>query len=121
MPKEAVHTDGPFHAIVGWAADRDVQVGVEGDEGRSVNWLLYGPQHPNDDVLERLGRELLDVVACTDARCKPVDLGAAALNILDTLVGPPVCGVHATLDRGGCNRLIRVLRRARDAAYGADA
>jgi hypothetical protein len=30
-------------------------------------------------------------------------------------------GWHVTVDRDGCNRLIRSLRRARDAAYGADA
>lgn len=30
-------------------------------------------------------------------------------------------GWFATLDREGINRLIRALRRARDAAYGADA
>jgi hypothetical protein len=30
-------------------------------------------------------------------------------------------GWHATLDRDGINRLIRQLRRARDAAYGTDA
>lgn len=31
------------------------------------------------------------------------------------------CGYFTTPDREGCNRLIRALRRARDAAYGADA
>lgn len=30
-------------------------------------------------------------------------------------------GWHVTLDREGCNRLIRVVRRARDAAFGSDA
>lgn len=30
-------------------------------------------------------------------------------------------GWHITLDRGGCNRLIRAVRQARDAAYGPDA
>jgi hypothetical protein len=30
-------------------------------------------------------------------------------------------GLYADLDRLGINNLIRVLRRARDAAYGADA
>ena len=30
-------------------------------------------------------------------------------------------GSHASLDRDGINLLIRTLRRARDAAYGADA
>lgn len=29
-------------------------------------------------------------------------------------------GWHVTLDRAGINRLIRVLRRARDAAFGRD-
>jgi hypothetical protein len=30
-------------------------------------------------------------------------------------------GWHVDLDREGCNRAIRALRKARDAAYGADA
>lgn len=29
-------------------------------------------------------------------------------------------GLWGTLDRDGCNRLIRTVRRARDAAFGAD-
>lgn len=33
----------------------------------------------------------------------------------------PLNGWHVTLDRDGCNRAIRSLRRARDAAFGADA
>lgn len=39
----------------------------------------------------------------------------------DPSVGGQFDGWHVTLDREGINRLIRVLRRARDAAYGADA
>lgn len=35
--------------------------------------------------------------------------------------GYTMTGWFATLDREGINRLIRVLRRARDAAFGADA
>jgi hypothetical protein len=35
--------------------------------------------------------------------------------------GAPFPGWFASLDRDGVNRLIRVLRRARDAAFGADA
>lgn len=34
---------------------------------------------------------------------------------------PSFTGLWGTLDREGINRLIRVLRRARDSAYGADA
>lgn len=33
----------------------------------------------------------------------------------------PFDGWHCTLDRDGINKLIRDLRRARDAAYGTDA
>lgn len=35
--------------------------------------------------------------------------------------GLPFNGWFVTLDREGCNRAIRALRRARDAAYGTDA
>ncbi|HEX5525156.1 MAG TPA: hypothetical protein VFX53_17055 [Pedococcus sp.] len=33
----------------------------------------------------------------------------------------PFKGWFVTLDRDGCNRLIRAVRQARDSAYGADA
>lgn len=43
----------------------------------------------------------------------------------ETLWGPdhgePCTGFAITLDRDGCNRLIRAIRRARDSAFGADA
>jgi hypothetical protein len=39
----------------------------------------------------------------------------------DTPPPVPFDGWHATLDREGVNRLIRVLRKARDSAFGADA
>jgi hypothetical protein len=32
----------------------------------------------------------------------------------------PFTGLWGTLDRDGCNRLIRVLRRARDQTFGRD-
>lgn len=35
--------------------------------------------------------------------------------------GLPMQGFFATLDRAGCNRLIKAVRRARDGAFGADA
>jgi hypothetical protein len=39
----------------------------------------------------------------------------------ETIQGDPFFGWHVTLDRDGINRLIRALRRARDAAFGSDA
>ena len=37
------------------------------------------------------------------------------------LNGEPFNGWFGTLDRRGCNRLIQSVRKARDAAFGADA
>lgn len=37
-----------------------------------------------------------------------------------TLAGKPVDGWYVNLDRNGINRLIKVLRKARDQAYGRD-
>ncbi len=39
----------------------------------------------------------------------------------DPSVGGQFDGWHVTLDREGCNRLIRSVRKARDSAYGPDA
>jgi hypothetical protein len=36
-------------------------------------------------------------------------------------IGEPFNGWFVTLDRDGCNRAIRALRKARDAAFGPDA
>lgn len=38
-----------------------------------------------------------------------------------TVEAEPFSGWYVTLDREGCNRMIRSLRTARDKAYGADA
>ena len=39
----------------------------------------------------------------------------------EPIQGDPFNGWYVSLDRDGLNRLIRVLRKARDAAFGADA
>jgi hypothetical protein len=48
------------------------------------------------------------------------EIAAALLPQLAYAVGPRVEQLAIQLDRTGCNRTIRVLRRARDAAYGKD-
>ncbi len=56
----------------------------------------------------------------------PLTLAEAVLNILDTVAGghradgSSYAGLWSDLDREGVNRLVRVLRRARDAAFGRD-
>lgn len=53
----------------------------------------------------------------------PHAVQVATVNTRTTmrLEDEPFDGWHITLDRDGCNRMIRALRKARDAAYGADA
>ena len=115
MPRETVRGWGheePFEVKIGWSAERDVQVGVEGVEGRSLYWQLLGSD------LAKLGDQVraLTLVAYEDDEA----LGRALLNTLDVVSAPGGNGVWVTLDRRGCNDLIRFVRRARDQAFGRD-
>ena len=47
-----------------------------------------------------------------------VQLGAI---MREAITGVTETGIYVQLDRSGLNRLIRTLRRSRDAAFGADA
>jgi hypothetical protein len=65
---------------------------------------------PNGDV------QIATVHANSPARF-PTEVSDDGLQMPDE----PLRGWYATLDRAGINRLIRALRKARDAAFGADA
>lgn len=120
MPRELIQAaQEPFHPKVGWAADRDVQIGIEVEGQRSIFWTLF--EHEDRERLGREVRRIQNMESSTDE-----EIGCVLLNVLDVAAtGPSVTGSYAglwaTLDRQGCNRLIRVLRRARDSAFGADA
>jgi membrane-bound lytic murein transglycosylase B len=114
VPREIVVCDGPFAVKVGWSDGQDVQVGVEGDDGRSLNWVLHG------DNVERIGERTLAMIAEAGPSPDPAAVGRGVLAVLD-VAGGDYRGVWANLDRYRCNRLVRLLRRARDAAFGADA
>lgn len=127
MPREKITaTSEPFHVKVGWSpVGHDVQVGVEADP-------LFPPGSPlpspslfqallcDEETTRRLGvaaRSLPDFTHPDEAGDK--SLGRAILGLLDDVTGG-YRGVWSHLDRQGCNNLIRVLRRARDAAFGRD-
>lgn len=57
--------------------------------------------------------------AASPFRFPPPALTEGGLSMDDE--GEPFEGWFVTLDRDGCNRMIRALRTARDKAYGADA
>jgi hypothetical protein len=107
---------GPYHPKVGWNHSGAVQIGVEIEGQRSIFWTLVDAERLGGEVRKHAALDFPD-----DA-----DLGASILNTLDTIAdggGPngSYAGVWSDLDRDACNRLIRTLRKARDAAFGADA
>lgn len=130
MPRETIVTPTPnevFEAKVGWERDRDVQVGVTTVDGKSLAWQLFGTSRVE------VGRLLVDLLnkaaafmagkdfineAAFEEEC--VRLASTFLDSLDAIPGLAYEGVWANLDRRGCNDLIRILRRARDAAFGRD-
>lgn len=114
MPKEVLHSDGPYHAEVGWARDNYVQLGTSTEDGRSLVWQLYGEPIALSRVGEAVNQALSKV-----ANPSEEDVGKLVLDALDT--AEVFTSVWSGLDRQDCNRLIRLLRRARDQAFGADA
>ena len=88
---------GP-QVTVGWDRAPEVQIGVI---------------HTEPEVVKALEAALTDLKIENGLR----------LGILEKLTGPEASalGWHSSLNRSELNRLIRTLRRARDAAFGADA
>lgn len=97
MPKEMIRDEAELYDVhVGWERDKYVQVGIETADRKSI--------------IDRLAGEAL----------QDPEVRAA----LDPLMGDgrlaAFTGLWGTLDRDGCNRLIKVVRQARDAAFGRD-
>jgi len=94
MPKELIHdvvTPG-FRAQVGWG-------GIAGEHEDGGGYVQVSTVNENS----------------------PFRWEQAASDPADPAVGGDFDGWFVHLDRAGCNRMIRALRRARDSAYGADA
>lgn len=93
MPKEKIYdAAGDFTAQVGWMPGQNVQIAVLTADGRSLADLVQSWKDEDGQGHKSPGGDYVR----SD-------------------------GLWATLDREGCNRLIRSVRRARDAAFGADA
>jgi hypothetical protein len=99
MPKEVIHDEaGSFDLAVGWTREPagHVQVGAVMAAGQPI------------DAPPNTPRTLKQLVASWPDDAGDPDHPAGAT------------GLWSTLDRAGCNRLIRTLRKARDAAFGRD-
>jgi hypothetical protein len=97
MPRERItQTSSPFDVVVAWGRDTQVQVATtatDADE-RLRNWVETDsgtPPRTGDPTGTEPG---------------------TSFRMFD--------GWHTTLDRAGINKLIQVLRRARDQAFGRD-
>lgn len=136
MPKEIVYSagavEGPaedtrngYHVKVGWTAEREVQIGIEANEGRSLFWTLLGcaSNDAQDEGVRRVGAWLRAAIEETSTPVLELDdrqIARLVLNTLDGAANGQYGGVWVDIDRRGCNRLIGLIRKARDMAYGRD-
>lgn len=127
MPKETIsprHHGTDQHpaprVTVGWSRDAsDVQIGVAPmgrvvpDAGPTTTLTI------NDAI--RADLEFADKHRVPGGKTGRWSNGSNYAEHLDTVLLVAEQGWFADLDRDGINRLIRLLRKARDAAFGADA
>lgn len=140
MPRETIITsrfpgDDNFNVKVGWNRDMDVQIGISESMDRSM-WWVFGEKY-----LDQIGEDVQKAITAGvptddyDFTVKTMDgklcinetrrdltneeLGNVILNLLDTTCGS-FDSLWSTLSRKDINDLIRVLRRARDSAFGKD-
>lgn len=135
MPKERIHGDDPghqpFEVVVGWQRDMDVQVGIEvnspqsSEEPDTLLKVLY------DHRLNHIGDAMRQFALTREnealLNCGGRELGKKVLDIVEYGVTPgspavevAYTGVWWHPTRHGINSLIRLLRKARDTAFGKD-
>lgn len=118
MPKEVIRGTGDDYVVaVGWGA-YSMQVGTQAAETRSLFWQM----HSDEGDLQALGLGLrrLAQSGLPETAAELEESGRDLLNLLDDVSGGSYQGVWATLGRAECNQLIKLLRRARDSAFGRD-
>ncbi len=106
MPKEITYSDQREYVLM--------DDGSEGTPGWGGDDPRAGDARRNHPVLRRAA------IVGWSREQGHVEIGVDALDI-STQASDHVTGMFATFDREGINRLIRTLRKARDAAYGSDA
>lgn len=132
MPKDKVlPTKGVLEVHVGWSSGR-IQVGLEPVHGRTPLMDILDATVSDVALAEKRSRALLGIgseldgiareyVAChPDQKFDFVGLADTVFKMLDEELTEDYTGIWSHLDRTGVNRLIRLLRKARDAAFGSD-
>lgn len=106
MPKEITYSDQPDYVLMDDGSE--ATPGWGGDDPRD------GDARRNKPVLRPAA------IVGWSRETGHVEIGVNALDV-STQNGSDGAGMYATFDREGLNRLIRTLRKARDAAFGSDA
>ena len=133
MPRETIRTDKGtvdvegghvpgFDIKVGWNKDQYMQVGIE--ESCGISLIRTFSRNPNCEpllgamireiIVPKPGSALYNAPDLTDA-----EIGAEVINILETVIGG-FPGIWTDMNRHDVNELIRLLRKARDSAFGRD-
>lgn len=131
MPKEKITTqtylageetiNANNDVLIGWYQDCSVQIGLQDPEQRSLLWKLFGSKEQRDhwapQLIEYIQGLNLDLVDSKEEFADNV-----AKDILDIIEGYTlsVHSIWADLTRDEVNKFIKVLRRARDQAFGRD-
>ena len=133
MPKERItYNNDPYDVIVSWMRDQYVSIGTEMADGTSLLWQLYGSEANRT----RFAEAIYKIVMYNESLRKgPTisgeqfsELGKQMLDAIESFDSPQTpegnyvySGVWANIDdRKDINTLIKVLRRARDQAFGKD-
>lgn len=113
MPKENINciAMNALRAEVSWRPDN----------GDGTGYVQLATVH-TDSPATIPAEKTVTVAASNDATGEALaQVGATVAPAPPVTVVERLDGWHITLDREGCNRAIRALRKARDAAFGADA
>lgn len=111
MPKEVVHTQStPFMPVLTWDRDRDLRLGLMVSDSTLIE-SLYG------NSAEAIGKAFR-AVEFDSTNLSDEDVGTAIIEAIARV--SPYESLWAELSRAECNRLVAMLRRARNAVFGAD-
>lgn len=127
---EEVEPPKPFLIQVGWHRDFQANIGVDLPEGETFLSHFYGSHEQTIEIGTRLQAYLRQAgVAMADTETSDQEedwrltYGELVLGWVEMSRPPSISseGLWVDITRDMANRLITLLRKARDAAYGKDA
>lgn len=121
MPKETISDpNGSYDVKVGWSSGQGVQLGVADPLGGSLFWTMLGSEDAQSNLVKHVESNLAALADEHPNGAPTLNKAAAILNAMDQTTIIVFDSLWSDLNRDRCNRLIRLLRKARDAAFGKD-